>query len=137
MKSSWLGPNYIKEGEEGNDIRRTNVPDIRVAFRYETMYEELNLITQAIRTDELETIEEEGSLCMGAVQGQKWDVGHETNRVATSFPVVTSGICAINIWRLWKDKLQETLRVVAVLERTYICVPNLFPSFTFFESFFV
>lgn len=71
MKSSWLGPNYIKEGEEGNDIRRTNVPDIRVAFRYETMYEELNLITQAIRTDELETIEEEGSLCMGAVQGQK------------------------------------------------------------------
>lgn len=71
VKSSWLGPNYIKEGQEGNDIRRTNVPDIRVAFRYETMCEELNLITQAIRTDELETIEEEGSLCMGAVQGQK------------------------------------------------------------------
>lgn len=71
VKSSWLGPNYINEGQEGNDIRRTNVPDIRVAFRYETMCEELNLITQAIRTDELETIEEEGSLCMGAVEGQK------------------------------------------------------------------
>lgn len=70
VKSSWLGPNYINEGQEGNDIRRTNVPDIRVAFRYETMCEELNLITQAIRTDELETIEEEGSLCMGAVEGQ-------------------------------------------------------------------
>lgn len=69
VKSSWLGPNYINEGQEGNDIRRTNVPDIRVAFRYETMCEELNLITQAIRTDELETIEEEGSLCMGAVEG--------------------------------------------------------------------
>ncbi|XP_073326457.1 AMP deaminase 2 [Pagrus major] len=71
VKSSWLGPKYIKEGQEGNDIRRTNVPDIRVAYRYETMCEELNLITQAIRTDELETIEEEGSLCMGAVQGEK------------------------------------------------------------------
>lgn len=71
VKSSWLGPDNIKEGQEGNDIRRTNVPDIRVAFRYETMYEELNLITQAIRTDELETIVEEGSLCMGAVQGRK------------------------------------------------------------------
>lgn len=71
VKSSWLGPNYIKEGQESNDIRRTNVPDIRVAYRYETMCEELNLITQAIRTDELETIEEEGSLCMGAVQGEK------------------------------------------------------------------
>ncbi|CAG07509.1 unnamed protein product, partial [Tetraodon nigroviridis] len=65
VKSSWLGPNYINEGQEGNDIRRTNVPDIRVAYRYETMCEELNLITQAIRTDELETIEEEASLCMG------------------------------------------------------------------------
>ncbi|CAB1335876.1 unnamed protein product [Coregonus sp. 'balchen'] len=55
-------------GAGGNDIRRTNVPDIRVAYRYETMCEELNLITQAIRTDELEAItEEEGSLCMGPV----------------------------------------------------------------------
>lgn len=71
VKSYWLGPHYIKEGQESNDIRRTNVPDIRVAYRYETMCEELNLITQAIRTDELETIEEEGSLCMAAVQGEK------------------------------------------------------------------
>ncbi|XP_047231307.1 AMP deaminase 2 isoform X1 [Girardinichthys multiradiatus] len=70
VKSCWLGPNYIKEGQESNDIRRTNVPDIRVAYRYETMCEELNLITQAIRTDELETIEEEGALCMGAVQAE-------------------------------------------------------------------
>lgn len=70
-KSYWLGPNYIKEGRESNDIRRSNVPDIRVAYRYETMCEELNLITQAIRTDELETIEEEGALCMGAVHAEK------------------------------------------------------------------
>ncbi|XP_008411522.1 AMP deaminase 2 isoform X1 [Poecilia reticulata] len=71
MKSYWLGPDYITEGQESNDIRRTNVPDIRVAYRYETMCEELNLITQAIRTDELETIEEEGALSMGAVQAEK------------------------------------------------------------------
>ncbi|XP_054905760.1 AMP deaminase 2 isoform X1 [Poeciliopsis prolifica] len=71
MKGYWLGPDYIREGQESNDIRRTNVPDIRVAYRYETMCEELNLITQAIRTDELETIEEEGALCMGAVQAEK------------------------------------------------------------------
>ncbi|XP_075332705.1 AMP deaminase 2 isoform X2 [Odontesthes bonariensis] len=71
VKSCWLGPNYNKEGQEGNDLRRTNVPDIRLAYRYETMCEELNLITQAIRTDELETIEEEGTLCMGVVQAEK------------------------------------------------------------------
>ncbi|XP_036844835.1 AMP deaminase 2 [Oncorhynchus mykiss] len=53
VKSYWLGPHYIKEGQEGNDIRRTNVPDIRVEYRYETMCEELNLITQAIHTEEL------------------------------------------------------------------------------------
>uniref|UniRef100_A0A8C5HZY8 AMP deaminase n=1 Tax=Gouania willdenowi TaxID=441366 RepID=A0A8C5HZY8_GOUWI len=58
VKKYWLGPDCLKEGQEGNDIRRTNVPDIRVAYRYETMCEELNLITQAIRTDELETIDE-------------------------------------------------------------------------------
>ena len=64
VKSNWLGPYFVKEGREGNDIRRTNVPDIRVAYRYETMCEELNLIIQAIRTDQLETIEEEACLSM-------------------------------------------------------------------------
>uniref|UniRef100_A0A673YLK1 AMP deaminase n=1 Tax=Salmo trutta TaxID=8032 RepID=A0A673YLK1_SALTR len=83
VKSYWLGPHYIKEGQEGNDIRRTNVPDIRVEYRYETMCEELNLITQAIHTEELaihteeleaihtEELEaihtEEESLCRGTV----------------------------------------------------------------------
>lgn len=66
VKSYWLGPHYFKEGQEGNDIRRTNVPDIRVAYRFETLCEELNLITQAVRSEELETVEEQGSLCMGA-----------------------------------------------------------------------
>ncbi|XP_063307979.1 AMP deaminase 2 isoform X2 [Pelobates fuscus] len=64
VKSYWLGPNYLCEGPEGNDIRRTNVPDIRVGFRYETLCEELMLITQALQSDELEPIPEE-ILCMG------------------------------------------------------------------------
>ncbi|XP_022909804.1 AMP deaminase 2 isoform X4 [Onthophagus taurus] len=44
MKQYWLGPNYTKEGVAGNDISRTNVPDIRVAFRYETLLDELSNI---------------------------------------------------------------------------------------------
>ncbi|KAI7797844.1 putative AMP deaminase 2, partial [Triplophysa rosa] len=28
VKRCWLGPHYLHEGQEGNDIRRTNVPDI-------------------------------------------------------------------------------------------------------------
>ncbi|XP_041083836.1 AMP deaminase 2-like isoform X1 [Polyodon spathula] len=72
VKSYWLGPNYYKEGPEGNDIRRTNVPDIRLGYRNETMCEELNLITQAVRTEELESIEEEeDSLSMAPLPGAR------------------------------------------------------------------
>lgn len=44
MKHHWLGPNYTREGVAGNDITRTNVPDIRVGFRYETLVDELTNI---------------------------------------------------------------------------------------------
>ncbi|KAF6073870.1 adenosine monophosphate deaminase 2 [Phyllostomus discolor] len=64
VKSHWLGPNYTKEGPEGNDIRRTNVPDIRVGYRYETLCQELALITQAVQSEMLETIPEEPGLTM-------------------------------------------------------------------------
>lgn len=64
VKSHWLGPNYTKEGPEGNDIRRTNVPDIRVGYRYETLCQELALITQAVQSEMLETIPEEVGIVM-------------------------------------------------------------------------
>ncbi|XP_028431415.1 AMP deaminase 2 isoform X3 [Perca flavescens] len=70
-KSYWLGPSYFKEGPESNDIRRTNVPDIRVAYRSETLAEELQLIIHAVRTEELDTISEEESLSMGPLPGQR------------------------------------------------------------------
>ncbi|VDM08475.1 unnamed protein product [Wuchereria bancrofti] len=41
VKVHWLGPNYKEEGVLGNDISRTNVPDIRVSFRHETLVDEL------------------------------------------------------------------------------------------------
>lgn len=44
MKQHWLGPNYTRTGVAGNDVTRTNVPDIRVAFRYETLLGELQTI---------------------------------------------------------------------------------------------
>ena len=44
VKQCWLGPNYTKEGVAGNDMSRTNIPDIRVAFRYETALEELSTL---------------------------------------------------------------------------------------------
>uniref|UniRef100_A0A6B2E6W9 AMP deaminase n=1 Tax=Phlebotomus kandelakii TaxID=1109342 RepID=A0A6B2E6W9_9DIPT len=51
MKQHWLGPNYTQEGVAGNDVTRTNVPDIRVAFRYETLADELNNIFRTIEAN--------------------------------------------------------------------------------------
>ncbi|XP_032521504.2 AMP deaminase 2 isoform X4 [Danaus plexippus] len=50
MKQYWLGPNYTKEGVAGNDITRTNVPDIRISFRYETLLDELTNMFKIQRT---------------------------------------------------------------------------------------
>ncbi|GAB1601989.1 AMP deaminase 2-like isoform X3 [Argonauta hians] len=48
VKQHWLGPNYTREGVPGNDVSRTNVPDIRVAYRYETLVEELQYICRGL-----------------------------------------------------------------------------------------
>ena len=34
----------MEEGPEGNDIRRTNVPDVRVSYRHETLEAELSMV---------------------------------------------------------------------------------------------
>lgn len=44
IKMHWLGKNYMKGGVEGNDIEKTNVPDIRVLFREETLKSEQHLV---------------------------------------------------------------------------------------------
>lgn len=49
-KKHFLGANYLKEGPEGNSISRTNVAQIRMAFRYETLCNELSFLTDAMNT---------------------------------------------------------------------------------------
>lgn len=48
VKKHWLGTSFRKEGVKGNDVKRTNVPDIRVAYRYDTLIYELNLIVEGV-----------------------------------------------------------------------------------------
>ncbi|XP_048838681.1 AMP deaminase 1 isoform X2 [Brienomyrus brachyistius] len=48
-KLHFLGDHYQKDGPEGNDIRKTNVAQIRMAYRYETLCYELNLIKDGIK----------------------------------------------------------------------------------------
>ncbi|XP_069551565.1 AMP deaminase 3b isoform X3 [Brachyistius frenatus] len=46
-KKHFIGPNYLQDGPEGNDIRRTNVAQIRMAYRHETLCNELSFLVDA------------------------------------------------------------------------------------------
>ncbi|XP_068615193.1 AMP deaminase 1-like isoform X2 [Brachionichthys hirsutus] len=50
-KIHFLGKDYLKEGPEGNDIRKTNVAQIRMAYRFETLCYELNLIKEGLKSE--------------------------------------------------------------------------------------
>lgn len=50
-KAHFLGTDYLKEGPEGNDIRKTNVAQIRTAYRFETLCYELNLIKEGLKIE--------------------------------------------------------------------------------------
>ncbi|OQR69067.1 AMP deaminase 2-like [Tropilaelaps mercedesae] len=49
FKRHWLGAGYDRGGVEGNDVRKSNVPDIRVAYRFETLVAELEMIAAVMR----------------------------------------------------------------------------------------
>ncbi|KAF6721518.1 AMP deaminase 3 [Oryzias melastigma] len=51
-KKHFLGSNYLQDGPEGNDIRRTNVAQIRMTYRYETLRNELSFLVDAVKTEE-------------------------------------------------------------------------------------
>jgi len=44
FKAYWVGQNYWQMGPVGNDVARTNVPNIRIGYRWELLQEELNFI---------------------------------------------------------------------------------------------
>ncbi|KAF8685444.1 hypothetical protein RHS04_00662 [Rhizoctonia solani] len=44
VKRHWIGKKWYLPGAAGNDINKTNVPDKRLAFRHNTLMEELSLI---------------------------------------------------------------------------------------------
>ncbi|KAG8530823.1 uncharacterized protein KY384_004180 [Bacidia gigantensis] len=44
LKKRWLGDCYHLPGVQGNSVAKSNVPDIREKFRYDTLMEELEMI---------------------------------------------------------------------------------------------
>ncbi|XP_078500514.1 AMP deaminase 1-like [Lissotriton helveticus] len=51
-KAHFLGDNYLEDGPAGNEIKRSNVAQIRMSYRYETWVYELNLIYQTAKLAE-------------------------------------------------------------------------------------
>lgn len=47
VKAYWLGPDFWRPGAAGNDITRTNVPDIRLHFRDQAHREELHVVYES------------------------------------------------------------------------------------------
>jgi AMP deaminase len=44
VKKHWLGHHWYMPGAAGNDIHKTNVPTIRLAYRHATLLEELYVV---------------------------------------------------------------------------------------------
>ena len=42
----WVGDRYWRPGPEGNDIQKTNVPNLRMRFRHDCLQDEQNLVRQ-------------------------------------------------------------------------------------------
>lgn len=52
IKQHWIGKKWYQPGPAGNDMQKTNVPNIRLAFRYETLREELAMLDRYSGTTE-------------------------------------------------------------------------------------
>lgn len=48
IKRHWLGHEWYKPGAEGNVVDKTNVPNVRVAFRYNTLMEEKTMVGRGV-----------------------------------------------------------------------------------------
>ncbi|PKC59713.1 AMP deaminase [Rhizophagus irregularis] len=48
VKKHWLGKDWRLPGPDGNYIHKTNVPEIRMKFRYDTLTEELRMIENKV-----------------------------------------------------------------------------------------
>ena len=50
VKQRWLGPGYNLPGAAGNNVAKTNVPNLREAFRHEVLLQELSMVSRYTTT---------------------------------------------------------------------------------------
>ncbi|KAF7544768.1 hypothetical protein G7046_g9718 [Stylonectria norvegica] len=69
IKEQWLGTGCANPGKEGNDMRKTNVPDRREDFRYFTLVQERDVLRRYVNYDGSSGVYEP-SVSMGGVSGE-------------------------------------------------------------------
>lgn len=60
IKQRWLGDDYDAPGPQGNDIHKTNVPNIRMTYRFQTLAEERLMVLSSLRKEDTGVVSEEG-----------------------------------------------------------------------------
>ncbi|KAF9869818.1 AMP deaminase [Colletotrichum karsti] len=76
IKEQWLGPNFKLPGKAGNAMVKTNVPDRREEFRYQTLLEEHDMLRKYIafgakRSSESMTSADQQSIAQTIIAGQQ------------------------------------------------------------------
>ncbi|KAH6578097.1 hypothetical protein BASA50_005140 [Batrachochytrium salamandrivorans] len=71
VKQRWLGNTCYMAGPAGNDIHKTNVPNIRLQYRYQTLMEERMMVLSTLRStgDEIVACEAELAAAAGSTNG--------------------------------------------------------------------
>ncbi|KAJ3129263.1 AMP deaminase [Nowakowskiella sp. JEL0407] len=82
IKKHWLGDRCDYPGPAGNDIQKTNVPNIRLAYRYQTLMEERMMVLGAWIRSELAEVDASAAI---AEQLTKLDVSAATTHTTDSF----------------------------------------------------
>ncbi|XP_012160935.1 AMP deaminase 2 isoform X4 [Ceratitis capitata] len=85
VKQHWLGPNYTREGVAGNDITRTNVPDIRVAYRHETLLDELSNIFKVHEAPKTQQSAKDGFAAKNELEDAKNEMDNESATIASFY----------------------------------------------------
>ena len=86
IKQHWLGNNYHRPGVAGNNTAKSNVPDIRETFRFETWLQELAMIDRYATKEKTQPLSASNLPQRGAKRAQRSpsvDASNMTNPSAT------------------------------------------------------
>ena len=89
IKKHWVGEHCELPGPAGNDIQKTNVPMLRLSYRYQTLMEERFMVLGSLRRDQSET--DVNDVPMDATAPS---VIHEENGATVSMPDISKGNAA-------------------------------------------